>query len=291
MLLRQQAAVERALTEARDRYALGDIPITDTHEATARARQLQAQVLAAQHERDLARGLLSENTGLSPTQLALQAPAANQPPIPTESLEHWQNLARQQDHRVRQLKLQALLAEAETRKFQARDSASVDLVAQASGEHLAGTGDFGSASTAQWQRMVGISVTVPLWTGGWRQAKLQESVKLLERAGAEVERAQQSAGQSARTAWLGLHSGLARLDALRLALAASAARLDATQLGRQLGDRTTMDLLNAENDLAASELLLLQVRVELLMSRLRLAAAAGQLDEAQLQMVNASLQP
>ncbi|MBU3740100.1 MAG: transporter, partial [Rhodoferax sp.] len=33
LLLRQQAAVERALTEARDRYALGDIPITDTHEA------------------------------------------------------------------------------------------------------------------------------------------------------------------------------------------------------------------------------------------------------------------
>jgi len=51
-----------------------------------------------------------------------------------------------------------------------------------------------------------------------------------------------------------------------------------------------MDLLNAENDAATAELTLLQARVELLMNRLRLGAAAGRLDEPWLQSVNASLQ-
>jgi hypothetical protein len=47
--------------------------------------------------------------------------------------------------------------------------------------------------------------------------------------------------------------------------------------------------LNAENDTANAELALLQARVALLMDRLRLSALAGQLDEAALQVVNATL--
>lgn len=73
------------------------------------------------------------------------------------------------------------------------------------------------------------------------------------------------------------------------ALKATLSRLDATRVGRQVGDRTTLDLLNAENDAAAAELALLRARVSLLLDRLRLAALAGRLDEAQLAAVNASL--
>ena len=79
-------------------------------------------------------------------------------------------------------------------------------------------------------------------------------------------------------------------EALAQAVTASRARLDATRLGRQVGDRTTLDLLNAENDVAGSELALLQARVGVLMDRLKLAALAGRLDEARLQSVSDSLQ-
>ncbi|MGE4378178.1 MAG: TolC family protein, partial [Burkholderiaceae bacterium] len=60
--------------------------------------------------------------------------------------------------------------------------------------------------------------------------------------------------------------------------------------GREVGDRTTLDLLNAENDADAARLAWLQARTETLQNRLRLQALAGQLDEAQLQSVNALLQ-
>jgi outer membrane protein len=56
-----------------------------------------------------------------------------------------------------------------------------------------------------------------------------------------------------------------------------------------VGERTTQELLNAENDAATAELALLQARVSLLLDRLRLAALAGRLDEVQLQTVNAHL--
>ena len=71
---------------------------------------------------------------------------------------------------------------------------------------------------------------------------------------------------------------------------ASAARLDATRLGRQVGDRTTLDLLQAETDASSATLALLQARIELLINQLRLHALAGQLNEPALQAVNALLQ-
>jgi outer membrane protein len=73
------------------------------------------------------------------------------------------------------------------------------------------------------------------------------------------------------------------------ALNASLSRRDATKLGQEVGHRTTLDLLRAENDGASAELALAQARVGLWLDRLRLAALAGQLDEAALGMANADL--
>jgi outer membrane protein len=69
------------------------------------------------------------------------------------------------------------------------------------------------------------------------------------------------------------------------------ARLDATRLGRQVGDRTTLDLLRAENDADSAQLSLLQARVDWLLGTLALHALAGALDEAQLAAVDRLLAP
>jgi outer membrane protein len=97
--------------------------------------------------------------------------------------------------------------------------------------------------------------------------------------------------QMTRATWLAVQSGQARIAALQAADTASQARLDATALGRQVGDRTTMDLLNAQNDASAAQLSLLQARIEVLVGQLRLHAMAGQLDSQKLQEVNAALHP
>jgi outer membrane protein len=132
-------------------------------------------------------------------------------------------------------------------------------------------------------------LNVPLYTGGWRSAKQQEAVHLQDKARAELARTRLQVSQMARSAWLAVQSGQARIAALQAADTASQARLDATQLGRQVGDRTTLDLLNAQNDASAAQLALLQARTDVLMGQLRLQAMAGQLDVQKLQTVNAAL--
>ena len=291
LLKQQQAAVDKALTEAKDRFALGDIPITDTHEASARARGLQAQAVAAASELELARQMLADITGLPSADLQLQAPSSRGLNAAVDPLAHWLSLAQQDNPMLRLQQAQADAAREEVRKHSATASPTLDLIAQATRDRLSGSGDFGSASNTQSQQMIGVSLNVPLYTGGWRSAKQEEALRLEDKARAEVERTRLQVGQLTRAAWLALQSGQARLVALDEAVTAQQARLDATRIGRQVGDRTTLDLLNAENDASAADLALLQARIDTLQSRLRLDALVGKLDTQRLQVINEVLQP
>ena len=127
---------------------------------------------------------------------------------------------------------------------------------------------------------------MPLFTGGYSSAREEEAVKLADKVDAEVALARQQAAQAIRATWLNLKAGSGRLQALTQALEASRLRLDATTLGHQVGDRTTLDVINAENDVASAELALMQAKVNQVLNQIRLAALAGKLDEEVLNIFN-----
>ena len=288
LLQQQLQAVERAHTEAKDRYTLGDAPITDTHEAAARARGLQAQVSAAENDRSMARTVLADSIGGAPGSLALMSPGAvGEWRVP--SLEEALSVARTGNPGLLLQAAQVESSRQEANKHTTQAAPTLDAVAALGRDHLSGQGDYGSASTTQSQQMLGVTLTVPLYTGGWRDGKWREALGQIDKASAELEMAQRQVQQQLRATWLALNTGPMRVQALQEALNASAARLDATRLGRQVGDRTTLELLSAENDHAAAELALLQSRADLLLARLRFDALQGQLTERSLQEVNAGL--
>jgi outer membrane protein len=291
VLKNQLVAVERSLTEARDRFAIGDLPVTDTHEAAARASGLQAQWLAADSELQMARQVLAESTRLSTESLKPQAPKVTEPVTASPTLDQVLTQVREANTGLRLKKAQWEVARQEVKKHEARGGVTLDLVAQAGRDRLNGDGDFGPASNTQSQQMLGLSMNLPLYTGGYRSAKLQEAVSAQAQAEAEYELAVQQTQQQARSVWLALQTGPARLSALQAAWKASTARLDATRLGRQVGDRTTLELLQAENDATLTELAWLRAQTELLQTRLQLDALTGSLSVQSLQGLNAQLAP
>jgi len=290
LLRQQQTAVELALTEAKDRFALGDKPVTDTHEASARAHALRAQVLAAQDELALVRSALTDATGVADPALQSLAGSADVLPASLQPLTHWLAEVSEKNPLLRMQTAGVQVAQQELAKYSKAAGTTLDLVAQAGRDQLSGNGNFGSASNTASQQMIGLQLNLPLYTGGYRNAKQEEALRLQDKASAELERARQQISQQTRAAWLALQTGSARLLALTESQKASAARLDATRLGRQVGDRTTLDLLQAETDASSATLALLQARIELLINQLRLHALAGQLNEPALQAVNALLQ-
>ncbi|CAN5491810.1 TolC family outer membrane protein [soil metagenome] len=293
----QLDAVQRATTEAQDRFTLGSVPITDTYEARARLAGVRAQMLSADNDVQVKRHLLADSTGLPVDTLSARLPA----PLPASQgtaratasrpLESWLSEAQAGNLAIRSQSLAAEVARQEAGKHSLRSSATVDLVAQASRDRLGGSGDFGPASNSATNAMVGIQLSVPLYTGGMRDAKEQEAMRLAQKVQAEGERTREDVAQQVRAAWLGLSVGAERLRALAEGLSAGVARRGATQLAREVGERTTLDLLNAENDAASAQLALAHERVSLLTERLRLLALTGQLDEAALRSVNADLAP
>ncbi len=290
VLRRQRDAVDRALVEMKDRFQLGDAPVTDTHEAAARSEAIAAQLLALETDLQLKEAVFADATGAQPDSFNPLRPLSKAAPVETRTLDFWLAEADAHNPQLRMQTTAVAVARQEAAKTSAVFSPNVDLVAQVSQEHLNGSGDYGIASNRMHNRLIGVQIAVPLYTGGMRSARHNEALRGIDQARAQAERARQVVAQQTRAAWLGLTVGLRRVEALSQALASSRARLDATRLGRKVGDRTTMDLLNAENDAANAELALLQARVELLLNRLRLGAAAGRLDEAWLQSVNAELQ-
>lgn len=285
----QRVAVERELDEARDRHRLGDVPVTDTYEASARAEAIRAQTLAAETDLQLAQLALSDVTGLQPESMHLLIPGSGSTPGESGALSQWLADAADRNILLRTQLTRTELATEESAKFSLAASPTIDLVAQIGRDRLNGSGDFGPASITSNNKMIGVQVSVPLYTGGYRSARQEEALHLVDKARAESDRTRQQIALQTRAAWLGLTVGAGRIGALAEALRANRARLDATRLGRKVGDRTTLDLLNAENDAANAELALLQARVALLMDRLRLSALSGRLDEASLQAVNATL--
>jgi outer membrane protein len=289
VLTRQQAAVDQALLEAQDRFRIGDRPITDTHEAAARAAGLKSRRLAAETELELKRVALADLAGLQPADIPLPLPAA---PVRVDDvgvLADWLALARQRNPGLGVAEARLRVAQQEQTKTATALSPSLDLVAHIGRERLSGSGDFGSASNTSSNRAIGVQLAVPLYTGGWRSARQTEARALVDKARADVDRSRQQVAFQTRSAWLDLTVGSSREAALASAAVASQARLDATRVGLQAGDRTTQELLDAENDAAAAELALMQARVQLLTNRLRLSALAGELDEKHLAQIDAVL--
>lgn len=290
VLERQFDAVQRASDEARDRFRLGDVPVTDIQEAEARLADLQAQRLAAAGDVELARERLADSTGLSAGSLMARLPEVPAAPAPL-ALDAWLAEADGGNFEIRLRELAREMAHVEASRHSRAASPTVDLVAQAGRDHLAGSGDSSSASNGATNAVIGVQLTVPLFTGGLRAAKELEGIRLADMAAAQVLGARLQTAQAVRSAWRGLNVGAERVRALEQAQAASSTRLDATRLGHQVGDRTTLDLLNAENDAAAARLALAKARVSVAMNRLQLAALAGQLDEGLLRSIDESLQP
>ncbi|MBY0267870.1 MAG: TolC family protein, partial [Burkholderiales bacterium] len=111
-----------------------------------------------------------------------------------------------------------------------------------------------------------------------------------EKARQDLDNARRSAELAARQGYLGVTSSVAQVRALEAALVSSQSSLDSTLLGQQVGVRTQVDVLNAQQQLFSARRDLAQARNNYILSLLRLFSAAGELDEADIQQINRSLE-
>ena len=289
ILQRQQKAVQQAAAEIIKRQAVGDASMMDVQEAQARVSEIRVHVLNQENILAMKQVAYRQLTGQEPTQLASFA-QVNPTPTHLADANTWVQRAKQQSPALQMMGLQQAIQGQEAKRIKAANAMTLDWVAQAHLDRLAGNGAYSShASNQMTQYLVGLQLNAPLSTGGMVESREREALKQVEKLRYDQEAAELQLEQQVRDAWQSLSTAPARLQALSQSAQASKARLSATRQAHRTGARTTNEWLGAEHDAAQADLAVLQLRTQTLLDQLRLHAVSGDLDEAQLRQVNAWL--
>lgn len=278
LLSAQLKSTQSSTEEAQYRFDIGNRPITEVYESQAQLAEIQAAHYGAQSDLQIKLQRLQDAIGHIPAALP-NAVQLRQPLPKLEPLAVWQTKAQQNNIELQMQALAVRNAQVKAQEYALGASASVDLVGQIGRQKLSGDGDYGSAKNQQNNSMIGVQLTVPLYTGGYNSAKYQEAQAALKKAQIDLQRTQEQVAQNVNAAWLGAQTAQLQVSALSAALKASAARLDATKTGQEVGHRTVLDVLNAQNQNTQVRINLESAKQQYVMSRLRLGALVQALDE------------
>jgi outer membrane protein len=255
--------------------------------AQARYDLVVAQELGAQNEVEVKNRALEVLVGKPAGVLAgLTTPVTLNPPQPTE-MDAWVEQAYQSSLQIALAQQSVELAAREIERASAGHRPTVDAVGSLS-QNYANSSAQGIGTDIR-ALVVGVQLNVPLYQGGAISSRVREAVANQERARQDLENARRSVALQTRQAYLGVTSGLGQVKALQQAVASTQLQLESTKLGQEVGVRTAVDVLNAEQQLSIARTNLAQAVYNTILNQLRLKAAVGKLAEADLADINALL--
>jgi outer membrane protein len=258
-------AIARQLEQAKQRFDVGLIAITDVQESQAAYDQSVADEIGAKDD------------------FPLLSPDPN-------NETSWVNLSLQQNLNLVASRLDEQLARDEISFRRNGHYPTIDLVAstgenQSEGDAVA-NGFPSSFDDSTTRDQISIQVTVPLFAGGRTSSQVKEAVYLHRASREQLQRVTRETERQARDAYLGVLSEIARVKALEQAVASGRTALQATQAGHEVGTRTIVEVLNSQFALFAAITNYYQSRYEYIMNALRLKQAAGSLQVQDLEKID-----
>ena len=283
----QQLAIKQQLEQAKANFDVGTATITDFNEAQARFDLVQAQEIAAVSDLEIKKRAIQAVIG------QLAAPLSGvrndlQPSLPEPvDMEKWVAMAEQNNLSIL-IQQQALeVATQEVDRQNAGHMPTLDAVGSYVDTYSnGGISGFGNDLK---NATIGLQLQIPIYQGGAVSSKVREAVANKEKAADDLEQARRQADLDARQAYLNLVSSVSQIKAYEQALTSSQSQLDSTVLGYEVGVRTSVDVLNAQQQFFGAKRDLLQARYTYLMNIIALKAATGLLAEVDVDAVNQQL--
>ncbi len=286
----QKEAIRKQLEQARRNFEVGIATIVDTNEAQARFDLTLSQEIAAQNALEISKRTLQGIINRFPGQLArTHEVTSNLPSLRYGSMDEWVNVAELQNFALKVQQAAYELAAQEVKKVWTQHYPTVDLVAQYSDQTGVG-GAITGRGIDLTSKSIGVQLNLPIFQGGSTQSRVREAIANQEKARYDLEDTRRNTVLQVRQNYLNVTNGIAQVKALTQALVSSKTQLDSTMLGQEVGVRTEVDVLNAQQQFYSARRDLAKAYHSYLMSRLRLSAEAGELDEEVLQQINAMLQ-
>jgi outer membrane protein len=290
-IIADREAIARQLEQAKQRFDVGLIAITDVQESQAAYDQSVANDIGARRSLATAREFLREITGEYVQEL--NAPGDDFPllnPDPNNE-KLWVDLSLSQNLNLVASRLDEGLARDEISFRRNGHYPTLDLVAS-TGERESDTTisiptlepDFQSLSSTS--ESISLQFNIPLFAGGRVSSRVKEAVYLHRASREQLHRITRETERQTRDSYLGVLAEIARVKALKQAVASSQTALQATQAGYEVGTRTIVEVLNSQFALYVAITNYYQSRYDYILNALRLKQAAGTLQVQDLEKID-----
>lgn len=265
--------VERQLQAARDRFEVGDVTRTDVAQAEARVAQARADRIGAEGNLISSRATYREFIGDLPGTLQWPARIAGVPASERDALQAAATA-------------NPTIISADFAELSARDDIDVaisDLLPQVS---LRGGYDqqYDLSATTEQLNTLSISaiVTVPLYQTGAEHSAVRRSKQIAGQRRLEFEEARRAVFEEVTRAWESLITARAQITAFESQVRAAQLALEGVEQETLVGLRTTLDILDAEQEVFAARVNLLSAERDAVISSFWVKSTVGELTAAAL---------
>lgn len=266
--------LQSQLDAARTQHGAGAVTRTDVDQAQARLARAQSDLAGAQRQLVASRQAFEKEFGRPAPTLEMW-PAL--PALPA-SLETAQGIGGQRSPRIVQAKAD----------WRAADYAVADAVGallpqvSVSGQaqylrDAAGTNIYTTKSPQTILSITG-QVTVPLYQGGAEEAGVRRAKELRGQSLLAISTAQRAVTEDVGNAWAAVEAARLQIAANDQQVAADSHALDGVREEQQAGERSVLDILNAQQELLTAQVAAVAARHDAGIAAYRLLWATGQLD-------------
>ncbi len=269
----QVAVLERQRQASQDRFDVGEITRTDVAQAEARLSRARTSLIAAEAQLAASRASYERVVGRAPE--GLEETTAL-PPLP-ESLEAVIAAARERNPQL------VAAREIERASSYGIDRAIGAMLPTVSLDAIWTRGDDeATGGTRNESTTVEGVLTMPIYQGGAEYSSIREARETNSQNMLEIAEAERSVIEQATNAWENLRAARSSIESNRKQVEASVIAYEGVEQEAEVGARTTLDVLDAEQELLDARVSLVRAERDQLVAAYALLASMGQLDAATL---------
>ncbi|WP_101065440.1 TolC family outer membrane protein [Roseovarius salinarum] len=259
--------IREQLRAARDRFEVGEVTRTDVSQAEARLAAAQSGLAAAEGDLARAKEEFTAAVGRRPGGLV---PPRRMPDI-GGSVEDAKARAMQRHPDMRRARRDVTVAELNVRVAEAARRPTINLTGRiGAGEELGGS-DFSRTGS------IGIQATGPIYRGGRLSSLTRQAMARRDAARGSLHDTRLRIARNVGNAYASLRATRAGIEASREAVRAARVAFRGVREEANLGARTTLDVLDAEQELLNARADLISAEADLYIAAYAVLAATGQL--------------
>ena len=277
----EKQSISRQLDQAKQRFEVGIIAITDVYEAQAGYDEATAKEIEAVHDLENKKEALREIIGDNEVQLnSLGSTLPLLKPEPA-NIADWSNSAETNNFNIVSAFNKAEFSRKSIDVQRAGHLPQLDMVASYMGSDDNSTSGFRGDTQS-----VGVQLNVPIFEGGAVNSRTRQASYQYEAAKENLIAVKRAVKREVKDAYNGVLSNIGRVEALKTAVTSAENALAASEVGFEVGTRTMVEVLAQQRNLYRAKRDFYRSRYDYLINSIKLKQASSNLTQNDLEQIN-----